>query len=282
MTQASTQPPGGYQLPGGGFYQPPQQTVTGTVSVDINDQYLSPDLVFNGVGDTSVPGVLRYDSGVPFHITGQTFGPAKLVIIHPDGHLEPIDVNGAFSVPRVIPTSGFLGTEMELKAQLFGMPNSMQAGQLISSAMKTETLNIQTFRFEDYLAKLGEKADSAITDQIRSQLDSIFSPVLTDELISQIAEARFGGVPTSAQEDQIRQEIEARKDFMAGTLDGAGRFALQQAIDGNTMTQKFVFGGRHPSGQSFSNALAASKAAYGNEFEFGDVTDYVSLQFPMP
>ncbi len=43
---------------------------------------------------------------------------------------------------------------MELKAQLFGMPNSMQAGQLISSAMKTETLNIQTFRFGDYFGKL--------------------------------------------------------------------------------------------------------------------------------
>ncbi len=124
------------------------------MSIGINYQYLSPDLVFNGVGDTSVPGVLRYDSGVPFHITGQTSGPARLVIIHPDGHLEPMDVNGAFSVPRVISTSGVLGTEMELKAQLFGMPNSMQAGQLISSAMKTETLNIQTFRFGDYFGKL--------------------------------------------------------------------------------------------------------------------------------
>lgn len=281
MIQASTQPPGGYQLPGGGFYQPPQQTVTGTVSVDINYQYLSPDLVFNGVGDTSVPGVLRYDSGVPFHITGQTSGPARLVIIHPDGHLEPIDVNGAFSVPRVISTSGVLGTEMELKAQLFGMPNSIQAGQLISSAMKTETLNIQTFRFEDYFGKLGEKADSAITDQIHSQLDHIF-PVLTDELIPQIAERRFGGVPTSAQEDQIRDEIEERKDFIAGRLDEAGRFALQQAIDGNKMTQKFVFGGHHPSGQLFSNGLAASKGAYGNEFEFGDVTDYVGMEIPRP
>ncbi len=89
-------------------------------------------------------------------------------------------------------------------------------------------------------------------------------------------------MPTSAQEDQIRDEIEERKDFIAGRLDEAGRFALQQAIDGNTMTQKFVFGGRHPSGQLFSNGLAASKGAYGNEFEFGDVTDYVGIEIPRP
>jgi hypothetical protein len=277
-----TQPPVGYQLPGRGFYQPPQQTVTGTVSIDINYQYLSPDLVFNGVGDTSVPDVLRYDSGVPFNITGQTNGPAKLVIIHPDGHLEAATVNGPFSMPRVFSTSGVLGTEMELKVQLFAAANAGQVAPLLASAVRQENLNVQTFRFEDYLGKLGGQADKVITNEVNGLVEDVFENLLTDASITQIATDRFGAGPTFDQKQQIKNEIEAARDLYKAELDRVGRFALQEAIFGNKMEHKFVFGSGHPSGSAFENAMSTSRVKYTELMELGDAKKWVKFSMPMP
>ncbi|MEI6539231.1 MAG: hypothetical protein WCO86_06845 [Planctomycetota bacterium] len=86
-----------------GMYQPP--AVTGQVALDVNYQYLPPDLVFNGVGDRAVPGIVRYDSTVPFLVNGHSTGPADLKLTFPNGNLMQMRVNGPFSFQFPISTA---------------------------------------------------------------------------------------------------------------------------------------------------------------------------------
>jgi hypothetical protein len=171
---------------------------------------------------------------------------------------------------------------MELKVQLFAQANAGEVAPLVASAVRRENLNVQTFRFEDYFGKLGGQADKVVTKQVNNRVDSVFENLLTDASITQIATDRFGVNPTFDQKQQIKDEIEAAKDLFKSELDRAGRYALQEAIFGNKMEQKFVFGSGHPSGSAFQDALSGSKVKYTELMEFGDAKQWVKFSIPMP
>ena len=99
-----------------GMYQPP--AVTGQVALDVNYQYFPPDLVFNGVGDRAVPGIVRYDSTVPFLVNGHSTRPADLKLTFPNGNLMQMRVNGPFSFQFPISTAMSPTTAMTMQTEM--------------------------------------------------------------------------------------------------------------------------------------------------------------------
>ena len=262
-----------------GMYQPP--AVTGQISVDVNYQYLSPDLVFNGVGDRVEPGIVRYDSTVPFLVNGQTTGPADLKLTFPNGNVMQTRVDGVFSLQFPLSTAMSPTTAMTMQAQLF----SAQTGNLISQFVKTEPLKSEKFRFEDYFGKIGQKADNLLVDQIHSQVDTLFNMLLTDEMLTEMALQRMGNDPTASLTltiQQLRDDIDSAKGDAAGRLECGVLYALNAAVQGDQLDHHFEMGIGHPFVPEFGGAMAASKAAYNNDFSDLQIKDMFNFSVPLP
>lgn len=254
--------------------QPP---ATGNLSISIDYRYISPDLVFNGVGDRCVDGEVRYHSAVPFIISGQATGPATLRITLPGGQVQTQDASGQLSMPFVFSTQLNGGNALTLKAELI----DKNTGALISQALMTENVNAVSFRFEDYLGKIGNAADSQVTSQIASQLESLISPLLTDDVLTELALQRMDNDPTALNVDLtkglIREELMSAKCVFAGSIDSGLRFGLQSAIEGDKLDHRFLMGSGHRSAAAFAESIAASKAAWNRELGPEDIPQMVSF-----
>ena len=263
-----------------GMMQPP--AVTGSVSIGVNYQYISPELVFNGVGDRVAPDIVRYNSVVPFIVTGQASGSAQLRIIYPDGNVMQHRVTGPFSSQHVLSTGLGGSDSMLLRVELLD-PNS---GNVVAQAMKNEELKIVKFKFEDYFGKIGGQADSLVTSQVSSQLGNLFGPLLTDAAITEMAQQRIENDPTAFDLDLtktlIRDEILSAKSEFAQRLESGMRIGLQSAIEGDQLDHHFAMGIGHPGGGEFGAAMAESKAAYNADFSMVDVAKMVKFSANLP
>ena len=104
-------------------------------------------------------------------------------------------------------------------------------------------------------------------------------------MLTEMALQRMGNDPTASLAltmEQLREEIDSARGDAAGRLECGALYALNAAVQGDQLDHQFVMGIRHPFVPEFGGAMAASKAAYNNDFSDLQIKDMVHFSVPLP